>query len=189
MADPPSNEGLRTAFRYFNRFMLLLWRLGLGGSVNAWPSVGGRVMVLVQVGRKTGLARRTPLNYALRDGYVYCVAAFGRIADWHKNVVETPRVEVWLPDGWWSGVATDVSDSEARLALVREVLIASGFAARLAGIDPKRMSDADLARATADYCVVRIERTHALTGAGGPGDLSWVWPAATLLLLASFLLG
>ena len=188
MASQPSSERLRTAFRYFNRCMVVLWRLGLGSWVNFWPAVGGRVMVLVNVGRKTGIKRRTPLNYATIAGDIYCIAGFGRISDWHKNILESPEVEVWLPNGWWSGNATDVSSSESRLPLLRNVLIASGFAAYLAGIRPKTISDAELARITADYRVVRIERTHELGGQRGPGDLSWVWPIVTLLLLVALLL-
>ena len=106
MANPPSLERLRVGFRIFNRFMVALWRLGLGGWVNAWPSVGGRVMVLVNTGRKSGLPRRTPLNYAVIDGEVHCIAGFGRVSDWHKNLLAHPEVELWLPDGWWSGRAS-----------------------------------------------------------------------------------
>lgn len=145
-------------------------------------------MVLVQLGRTTGLKRRTPLNYSIVEGDIYCIAAFGRISDWHKNILEDADVEVWLPDGWWSGTATDVSNSESRLPLLRAVLIASGFASHVAGISPRTLSDGELARLTVDYRVLRIQRTHALTGNGGPGDLSWVWPVATFLLLVVFIL-
>ncbi len=188
MTSQPASERLRTAFRYFNRFMVVLWRLGLGSWVNFWPAVAGRVMVLVHVGRKTGVKRRTPLNYATMAGDIYCIAAFGRVSDWYKNILEDPQVEVWLPDGWWSGIATDVGNSESRLRLLREVLIASGFASYLAGIRPKTISDAELARITIDYRVLRIERTNALTGQGGPEHLSWVWPIVTFLLLVAFFL-
>jgi deazaflavin-dependent oxidoreductase (nitroreductase family) len=168
--------------------MLAMWRLGLGGWINFWPAVVGHIMVLVHVGRKTGIKRRTPLNFAAIDGDIYCIAAFGKISDWHKNVLADRRVEVWLPDGWWSGVATDVSDSASRLSLLREVLIASGFASYCAGIWPKSISDAELARRTGHYRVVRVELTHALTREGGPGDLAWVWPVVALALLVALFL-
>ncbi len=66
---------------------------------------------------------------------------------------------------------------------MREVLIASGFAARAVGIDPFTMSDAEIERLTADYRVIHIRRTAARTGPGGPGELAWIWPLATVLLL------
>ena len=177
------NRKLQQGFRTFNRFMLLLWRLGLGPSVNIWPEVGGRIMVIQHTGRKSGVKRRTPVNYAIVDGDVYCTAGFGPVSDWYRNICANPDVEIWLPDGWYGGTAEDITGSQDSAFLLRQVLIASGFAARAAGIDPKNFSDEELARATADYRLVRIQRTGARTGPGGPGDLVWVWPLATLVLL------
>ena len=181
--DSKQEEELRQFFKGFNRFMLYMWRLGLGKWVNAWPERGGQIMVLSHIGRKSGLQRRTPVNYALIGGDLYCTAGYGRLSDWYRNIKVNPVVEVWLPEGWWDGEAEDVSESAERLSLMRDVLIASGFAAEAAGIHPKTMSDDELADATAKYRLIRIRRTTARTGAGGPGDLAWVWPVATLLLL------
>ena len=178
---------LLQAFRWLNRYMLLHWRLGLGPYANR-RELSGQIMVLVHVGRKTGRIRRTPVNYVILDGDVYCTAGFGAAADWYRNLLVNPQVEVWLPHGWWAGQAEDVSDSPERLALLRQVLIASGFAARAAGLDPMRMSDEALDAASRSYRLVRIRRTQALTGPGGPGDLAWVWPAATAVLLGLLLL-
>ncbi|MBI3241271.1 MAG: nitroreductase family deazaflavin-dependent oxidoreductase [Chloroflexi bacterium] len=182
-------EKLRQSFkRFLNPFMLSMWRLGLGPFLNVWPSVGGRIMVIVHRGRKTGLKRRSPVNYAIVDGEIYCVAGFGSISDWYRNIMANPNVEVWLPEGWWTGVVEDISDSENRLALLRRVMIASGFAAYAAGLDPIRMSDEELGAATAKYPLMRLHRTGACTGHGGPGDLAWVWPLATMILLPLVLL-
>ncbi len=173
---------LRRSFHSFNKFMLMLFRLGLGsyGNGTRW---GGWIMVLGQRGRKTGLLRRTPLNYAIVDDDVYCLAGFGAKADWYRNVIANPEVELWLVEGRWAGVAEDVSDDPARLELLRRVLVASGFASYAAGIDPEKMDDATLDSLTKDYRLVRIQRSEALTGPGGPGDLAWVWPLATAVLL------
>lgn len=176
-------EKLRQGFKYFNRFMMLMWRLGLGPWINAWPEVGGRIMVITHIGRKTGIKRHTPVNYTLADGEIYCTAALGNISDWYRNIMANPEVEVWLPDGWWAGMAEDVTDSEVRTPLLRQVLIASGFAARAAGIDPVAMTDAELDAVTDAYRLIRIRRTEARTGPNGPGDLAWVWPLATMILL------
>lgn len=180
---PSLDETLRRGFKTFNPFMVLMWRLGLGKLINIWPPVIGRIMVLTHTGRKTGLKRRTPLNYAEAAGGIYCVAGFGPRADWFRNVTANPKVEVWLPGEWWEGEAEQVTQREIRLPLMRQVLIASGFATFMAGINPYKLSDADLERVTADYCLVRIRRTAARTGADGPGELAWVWPLATMLLL------
>jgi deazaflavin-dependent oxidoreductase (nitroreductase family) len=174
---------LQRGFKYFNKFMLLMWRLGLGPEVNGWPKVGGRILVITHTGRKSGLQRRTPVNYSTVDGDIYCLSGFGRISDWYRNIKADPNVEVWLPDGWWAGVAEDVTDPERRLPLLRRVLIDSGFAAFAAGINPYKISDEDLARITTEYRLIRIRRTAERTGPGGPGDLARVWPLATMILL------
>ena len=178
-----NEDKLRNAFKLFNRFMLLLWQLGLGNMVNMWPLVGGRILILTHTGRKTGLRRRTPVNYALVDGDIYCTAGFGHISDWYRNLKANPHVEVWLPDGWWFGIAEDVSESPNRLPLLRAVLIASGFAAYAAEVNPRALSDDDLAEKTADYCLIKIHRTKACTGSDGPGQWAWIWPLLTFLLI------
>ncbi len=183
-----SQEYLRQGFKLFNRFMLLMWRLGLGPYVNFWPAVVGRIMVLAHTGRKSGLVRRTPVNYAVVNGDIYCVAGFGQTSDWYRNVKANPAVEVWLPDGWWAGAVEEVVDPNLRTPLIRQVLIASGFASYAAGLNPNRLSDEALGAATADYCLLRIRRSAARTGRGGPADLAWFWPLATLTLLLFVLL-
>ena len=73
---------------------------------------------------------------------------------------------------------------------MRQVLIASGFAAPLfAGMNPKTIGEKELAEITAPYRLIRIQRTEARTGPGGPDDLAWLWPATTFVLLGLLLLG
>ncbi len=184
-----SDELLRQVFKQGNRFMVLLFRLGLGGWGNR-PETS-QVMVLVHKGRKSGLLRRTPVNYANVDDVIYCTAAFGSRADWYRNVVADPHVQVWLPDGWYAGEAEEVPpDDPQRLALMRQVLIASGFAAPLfAGVNPKTISDEKLAEISAPYRLIRIWPSEACTGPGGPGDLAWVWPLTSAVLLGLLLIG
>jgi len=155
-AESAGNRRLRRFFRRFNRLMLLLWRLGLGPWVNAWPAVGGRIMVITHTGRKTGRQHQTPVNYSPAGKAVYCTAGFGTRCDWYRNLLAEPRVEVWLPKARWQGRAEDVSDSPERIHRLREVLVASGFAARLAGINPRRISDGDLERLADGYRLIRI---------------------------------
>lgn len=179
-----SEERLRQGFkRYLNPFMLGMWRLGLGSWFRFWPEVTGNVMVLIHIGRKTGIKRHQPLNFAVVDDDIYCVAGFGAVSDWYRNIRANPNVELWLPTGWWTGVVSDVSHAPARTTLLRQVLIGSGFAAYAAGLNPRAMSDEALAAACESYRLLRIERTEARTGPGGPGEGAWVWPLAAFGLL------
>lgn len=179
--SPESADRLRTVFKALNRFMLLIWRLGLGSWGNR-TRFGGYVMVIKHTGRKTGLLRYTPVNYALVDGDIYCTAGFGRISDWYRNIIANPVVEVWLPDGRWAGVAEDASEATNSASLLRQVIIGSGFAGPLFGVHPDRMTDEELQRLLETYRLIRIRRTGAVTGPGGPGDLAWIWPALTFVL-------
>lgn len=187
MTDLKDADRLRRGFRLFNRFMLVMWRLGLGKLVNIWPQVGGQIMVLVHTGRRSGQTRRTPVNYVRVNGDVYCTAGFGERSDWYRNLCANPQVEVWLPEGRYAGTAEDISDSPERLAWMRRVLIASGFAARAAGINPHNISDSALSHATGGYRLVRIRLTEPLHDPGGPGDLMWVWPLTGAALLLAIL--
>lgn len=165
----------RRAFRHVNRGMVGCWRLGLGRALNSWPAGSGRIMVLTHVGRTSGRRFRTPLNYAEADGDVYCAAGFGPGSDWYRNVTANPHVEVWLPGQRWAGTVEDVGDGPDRLRLVRAVLVASGFAAPVAGVPVQRLTDDELAAKTADYRLLRIRRTGIASGDPRPGDLAWTW--------------
>src|SRR5688572_23651580 len=98
MIDSQQLAVARQGFRYVNYFMVLMWRMGLGKMLNLWPQVLGRYMVLGHTGRKSGILRRTPVNYATVEGELYCVAGFGRGSDWFRNILAKPEVEIWLPD-------------------------------------------------------------------------------------------
>jgi hypothetical protein len=45
------------------------------------------------------------------------------------------------------------------------------------------MTDEDFASLLESYQLIRIRKANALTGPGGPGDLSWIWPLSTFVLL------
>lgn len=180
---PSTEDKLRQGFKILNRLMVLYWRLGLGRLINVWPEGIGQIMVITHTGRNSGIKHRTPVNYAIMDGEIYCTAGFGSISDWYRNMRTNPDVEVWLPDSWWAGTAEEVTDPDVRLAVMRKVLINSGFAAYAAGIDPHNLPDEALTKVTATYHVMRIHRLSPRTGKGGPSDLAWVWPLATFILL------
>ena len=182
--DPITEERLRQGFKkYLNPFMLTMWRLGMGKWFKVCPAISGNVMVLTHIGRKTGIKRYQPLNYAIVDDDIYCIAAFGGISDWYRNIRANPNVEVWLPNGWWAGVAEDFNDSTVRTQLIRQIMIRSGFVAYVAGLNPHKMTDEEIDAESKQYRLLRIQRSTAYTGSGGPGDLEWVWHLATIILL------
>lgn len=178
-----NEKKIRKIFRIFNRFMILLWKLGLADWLNLWPSVFGQFIVITHVGRITGFKRLTPVNYAVIDGEIYCCSGFGNSSDWYQNILANPAVEVWLTEGRWIGEAKDVSSGPNFLPILREVLRSSGFAAPLFGINPKTLSDSELAHLTTGYKLVHITRLDEKTGRDGPGELAWIWPLVAVILL------
>jgi deazaflavin-dependent oxidoreductase (nitroreductase family) len=69
-----------------------LFRLRMGGLAPWW-------VMLVTIGRRSGRPRRVVLDVVHREGdRIWVVAADGRRADWVRNLVANPRLEVW--HGW-----------------------------------------------------------------------------------------
>ena len=185
---------LRSFFRWLNRRMLLMWRLGFGSHF-ADPSLG-YIMVLTTTGRKSGQRRRAPLNFDIEGETVQCLAGFGATTHWLLNLQSDPACEVWLPDGRrMAGRGEMVTDESRRIELVRRVLIRSGFAGKLAhpDLDLTTAPDEEIASLGVQpgrrYEVVEIRLGEDVTGPGGPGDLKWVGPVAGLAGLVVLLAG
>lgn len=147
---------LRRIFHAFNPIMIFMWKIGLGRMINIWPAVIGRIMLIKHRGRKSGKEYLTPVNYAIVDGEIYSSAGFGAISDWYKNMLANPNIELWLPDGWHKAQAEDISDSPRRLFLLRQVVIASGFAGPLFGVNQRKLDDEQLDAASKDYRLIHF---------------------------------
>jgi hypothetical protein len=153
---PQQMKTLRKIFRVGNRFMVWMWKMGWGKAINSWPAGFGRIMVIKHRGRKSGKEFLTPVNYATVEGEIYCTAGFGAISDWYRNMLVYPRVELWLPEGKRLACAEEISDSPRRLSLLRQVIVASGFAGPLFGINPRKLNDQQLDAASKEYRLVHF---------------------------------
>lgn len=151
---PEQMNTLRKVFHAGNRFMVWMWKMGWGKAINSWPAGFGRILVIKHRGRKSGKEYLTPVNYAIVDGEIYCTAGFGATSDWYRNILVDPKVELWLPDGKKIFCAEEISDSPKRLFLMRQVIIASGFAGPLLGVNPKKLNDEQLDRISKEYRLV-----------------------------------
>jgi len=147
---------LRRVFHAMNPFMVFMLKIGMGWMMEIMPSVSGRIMVIKHKGRKSGKEYLTPVNYATVDGEVYCTAGFGSISDWYKNMKINPDVEILLLKGWRKAHAEDVSDSPRRAFLMRQVIIGSGFAGPLFGVNQKKLNDEQLNAATTEYRIIHF---------------------------------
>ena len=165
-------NALRRMFKIFNKFFMVpLFRLGLGAVVG--NPFTGYIMVIKTIGRKTGRLRFTPVNYALQDGKIYCMAGFGKGTNWYRNLQAQPKIEIILPSGPLAGAAEDATNSEEAIHVFRQILINSGFAGFLAGINAFSISDSELQKKIRDYRLVRIIPVGIGSGAADAGG--WLW--------------
>ena len=81
-----------------------LYDIGLGAII------GRLILLLITTGRKTGLPRTTPLQYEQIDEDIYLGSTLGQKADWFKNILANPQVEVRVKSKRFRGVAEPVTD-------------------------------------------------------------------------------
>ena len=177
-SGPVRDDTLR-GFRWANRRVMLpvLCHPALG----AWAGspVAGWFLVLTTTGRRSGLPRRTPLNYAILDGRVYLLSGFGRRADWYRNLTADHRVTLALPGRVVEGSAEPVVDpaeaERAALAVARNC----GFALVFEGLNPLTTTDDRLRAQLAGRPVVRVTAAAPVRpGRHDPGSWWWLLPRA-----------
>jgi len=105
--------------------------------------------------KRQGISHTSQLHYW--DGEIYCTAGFGSISDWYRNILVNPDIELWLPVGKRNAHAGDISDSPKRLFLLRQVIIASGFADLLFGINQKKLNDEQMDALSKNYRLIHFK--------------------------------
>jgi deazaflavin-dependent oxidoreductase (nitroreductase family) len=100
------------------RFPLVFWRMM--SRMNRWmlssygpkSKAASRVLVLTTIGRKSGRPRSTPLQFEQVEGVYYVASARGVRADWYRNLVACPKVDVQIGDMRFSTVAERMIDPD-----------------------------------------------------------------------------
>ena len=176
-------NSMRRVFRLLNRFFMVpIFRLGMGPFVG--NPITGYIMVLKTVGRKTGKTRYTPVNYALKNGYVYCMVGFGKMAHWYKNLKANPHLEVILPSRPIYGLMEEVSDPDEALDAARQIFKNAGFATIFEGYLPFReIPDEKIKALLKRVRILRIRPVGVGSGASDPSGWMWVSLAALVILL------
>ena len=77
--------------------------------------LSGLVLLLTTTGRKSGLPRQTRLQYEKEGGVIYVAAARGQQADWFRNILANPHVEVQFGGQTLRGLAEPIAD-QVRIA-------------------------------------------------------------------------
>lgn len=85
--DAPPGKMLRLGLR----LPIWLYRIRLG-----WL-LGGRFLMLIHTGRRSGLSRQTVIEVVQHDkatNTYYVVSGWGEKSDWYQNIRKSPRVTV-----------------------------------------------------------------------------------------------
>jgi deazaflavin-dependent oxidoreductase (nitroreductase family) len=161
------------------RAPLILWRLGLG------PLSGRLFLVLTVRGRKSGLPRRTMLEYYELNGVKYVTCAFGERAQYYRNILADPHVTIQTADGTESVRAVRVTDDDEFIAVYelfkrRDPPLFYAYLNAL-GIEPT-VEDVLIHQDRIHF--LRFEPTAARSLPGLEVDLAWLWPVVFLMLVA-----
>ncbi len=96
----------RWVLRAIKRPPQFAYALGLG------PLIGRLVLLLTTTGRKSGLPRVTPLQYEELEGTLYLGSSRGVHADWYRNILANPHVQVRVKNRCFEGTAEATTDVE-----------------------------------------------------------------------------
>lgn len=112
---PQSTSSLRgdmekAAFRALNSFMVPAVRAGLGSPL----PIGGGVVILETIGRRSGKARQVPL-VALRAGKTVKVSTVRGDSQWIANLEADPSAAIWI-HGRRSGATAQVERGPLNVA-------------------------------------------------------------------------
>ncbi|MBC8510005.1 MAG: nitroreductase family deazaflavin-dependent oxidoreductase [Anaerolineales bacterium] len=175
---PPA---LARFFWFLNKFFMVpLFRLGLG------PFMGnpftGYIMVMKVIGRKSGKTYFVPVNYAIKDGNIYCISGGRRTSDWFRNIMANPKVELILPGGAIFASANESSDAHKKLIVSRQILKNAGLAGYFEGYNPRKISEEDLQSKVEDLPLLRF--TPQGIGAGASDPAGWAWISVFVITIA-----
>ena len=99
-----------------SRSLEIIWRImrwlnpHLSGRFRSGGKPAELVLVLTTIGRKTGKAHKTPLQYELVEGVFYVGSARGQKADWYRNILSNPEVIVEIEGKEFLSRAEGITD-------------------------------------------------------------------------------
>lgn len=170
----------RPLHRAIYRLPILEWRLGLG------PLIGRMILILSTTGRKSGLVRRTALQYHRCNGRVFVLNGYGDCADWYRNILADPHVTLQTATGVQPARGRRVTD-KAELHAAYDCFAHSPAlraTTRLLGVPMTR----EVFSANRDqFCLVVFEPTGEPTPPPLPADLAWIWLIIPVALMQRWL--
>lgn len=162
------------------KFPIIAWRLGLG------PILGRYIMIITHIGRKTGIPRRTAVEFHIMNGIKYIPCAFGVKSQWYRNIMANPRVTIQTSEGTEQMTAVRISQDEELISVIEMILDRNpslmNWYLDSIGIKPTR---SEILTHKEDLVFLRFDPTSDPTPRGLEVDLAWIWPTMILWSLIS----
>lgn len=167
------------ALKQLYRSPILLYRLGLGALV------GRLFMVMTTTGRKTGLPRRTAIEFHEFNGRRYVLSGWGAHTDWYRNLQADPRLTIQTWRGAESVVARPLETDEEMAEAYRWAMASPALRAVARSVGFDLTLEQFLAQKDR-FKLITFDPTDSRTPEPVRADLWWVWPviAAAAALLA-----
>lgn len=159
----------KSPLKYLYKTPILLYRLGMK------RMIGRLFMVLTTTGRKSGLPRRTALEFHQFDGHKYVFVGWTQ-SDWYNNIIADPLVTIQTADGVEHLRARHVETDEERTRVWRAAENSPGIqmAMKLSGIT---LTEATFVTEKDRFVILTFDPTDAPTPPPLEEDLRWMLPA------------
>ena len=174
-AEPTHASGLMTYpgqsawLKALWRSPIFLWRLGLKFTLPP------QIMLLTTRGRKSGLPRRTMLEFTYMNGRVYVTSAWGRRSQWYQNILADPRVTVQTGRyGLIYGTAQRVTTDEELSRLYWQFRQSPVWDEYLAAYELGDRVD-EFLTSKGRLIILHVEPGPVNSPPPQPADLAWVW--------------
>ncbi len=167
----------QSSMKYVYKTPILLYRMGLG------KVVGRLFMIMTTTGRKSGLPRRTAIEFHQHAGRKYVMVGW-RQSDWYQNILANPLVTIQTADGIEQVRArrleSDADYSEAWNVAVKSTPIRAIM--KLMGIS---MTHDEFVAQKDRFILLTFDRTDEATPPPLEPDLKWV-PSVVLNIVGTF---
>ena len=162
LSDSKFRSSFHARLKKYNPVVVGLYRSGLLPLLG----VGRSVMLLTTRGRKSGKKRITPIGYFYIDGVIHIFSAWGKQAQWYKNLIANPN-QVTIQIGFGQkAVRPQILEDRAEILRTVELFIAESpeQAKYLFGWNPDhdRIEDADFSPIVNDVLIVRIYESQEI---------------------------
>ncbi len=121
------------------------------------------MLVLITIGRNSGLPRSTPLQFEEVEGVYYVASARGTQADWFRNLIACPDVEVVVGGKRFSTIAKPMTDT-TQIADFLELRLQRhphfmGVMLRIEGL-PRKYSRSDIEKFSERLAIVELQQPN-----------------------------